>query len=47
MEGTVLNHLMYADDLVFSPRSAGLQQLPVYSDYGEQHDVKYNASKRV
>lgn len=45
--GVVVNHLMYADDLVvFSPSSAGLQQrLNVCSVFGDQHDVKYNAAK--
>ena len=43
----VVNHLMYADDLVLiSPYSAGLQQLlRVCSQYGIEHDIKYNAKK--
>lgn len=38
---------MYADDLVvFSPYSAGLQQLlKICSQYGEEFDIKYNAKK--
>ena len=47
--GALINHLMYADDLVvFSPSSAGLQQLlNVCSVYGEQHDIQYNPAKSV
>lgn len=39
---SVINHLMYADDLViFSPYNAGLQQLmKVCSQYGKD-DIKY------
>ena len=46
---TVVNHLMYADDLViFSPYSAGLQQLlRICSQYGTDFNIKYNAKKRV
>ena len=46
---TLLNHIMYADDLVvFSPYSAGLQQLlNVCSEYGVVHDMKFNADKSV
>ena len=45
--GVLVNHLMYADDLVtFSPSSAGLQQLlDVCSEYGVEFDIKYNSSK--
>ena len=44
---TLVNHLMYADDLVvLSPSSAGLQQLlDLCSEYGLQHDIIFNASK--
>ena len=44
---TIVNHLMYADDLVvLSPSSAGLQQLlDICTVYGVQYDIKYNASK--
>ena len=48
MTGEMLvNHLMYADDLVImSPSSAGLQQLlNICTEYGLKHDIKYNASK--
>jgi hypothetical protein len=41
----LLNHLMYADDLViFSPYSGGLQMLlKICSEYGIDNNVKYNA----
>ena len=44
---SLINHLMYADDLViFSPYSAGLQKLlSVCSQYGLDFDIKYNAKK--
>ncbi len=44
---SIVSHLMYADDLVLlSPYSAGLQQmLKVCSQYGTDHDIKYNAKK--
>ena len=44
---SVINHLMYADDLVvLSPYSGGLQQLlKVCSNYGKDHDIIYNAKK--
>ena len=44
---TVINHLMYADDLVIlCPYSAGLQQLlRVCSQYGPENDLIYNAKK--
>ncbi len=44
---TVVNHLMYADDLVIlSPYSAGLQDLlKVCSQYGNDYDIKFNAKK--
>ena len=43
----VINHLMYADDLVIlSPYTAGLQQLlRICSQYGPEHDIIYNAKK--
>lgn len=46
---TLVNHIMYADDLVvFSPCSAGLQQLlNVCSEYGVVHDMKFNTDKSV
>ncbi len=36
-----MNNIMYADDLVvFSPSSAGLQQLlTLCSDYGHEYDI--------
>lgn len=44
---TVVNHLMYADDLVLlCPYSAGMQQmLKVCSQYGSDYDIQYNAKK--
>ena len=46
---TLVNHLMYADDLaILSPSSAGFQQLlNICSEYGVAFDVKYNAKKSV
>ncbi len=46
---TLVNYIMYADDLVvFSPSSAGLQQLlNLCSDYGLEHDILYNPDKSV
>lgn len=46
---SVINHLMYADDLViFSPYSAGLQQLlRICSQYGLDFNIKYNAKKKA
>ncbi len=43
----IMNHIMYADDLVvISPSNAGLQQLlNICSAYGVEHDITYNASK--
>ena len=45
----LVNHLMYADDLVImSPCSAGLQQLlNVCSEYGLQYDIMFNPKKSV
>ncbi len=44
---TVINHLMYADDLViFCPYSAGLQQLlRICSRCGSDFDIKFNVKK--
>ena len=41
------NHLMYADDLVrLAPSSMGvINVVCVCSDYGLEHDVKYNSTK--
>ena len=43
----LINHLMYADDLVlFAPSSLGLSMLlSACSDYGLEHDIKYNSTK--
>lgn len=45
----IVNHLMYADDLViFSPCTAGLQQLlNICSEYATMYDIKYNSKKSV
>ena len=47
MNGHLINHIMYADDLVLiSPSSAGLcQLLRECEKFGMSHDVKYNAKK--
>ena len=44
---TLINHLMYADDLVLlSPSAMGLSLLlSVCSVYGIEHDIKYNSAK--
>ena len=44
---TLINHLMYADDLVLlSPSAMGLSLLlSVCSAYGIEHDIKYNSAK--
>ncbi len=46
---SLINHLIYADDLVImSPYSAGLQQLlKVCSSYGDQYDIMFNPKKSV
>ena len=43
----IVNHLMYADDLVvIAPSGVGLQRLlDVCSEFGLSHNVKYNALK--
>ena len=46
--GTALiNNVMYADDLVIlAPSHVGLSMLlPVCSDYGLEHDIKFNSAK--
>ena len=47
LNGHLINHIMYADDLVLiSPSSAGLSQLLRECEkFGTRHDVKYNAKK--
>ena len=44
---SLINHLMYADDLVLmTPSSMGLSMLlSVCSEYGIEHDIKYNSTK--
>lgn len=43
----IINHLMYADDLVvFCPSTAGLQQmLNICTQYGRKFDIHYNSKK--
>ena len=45
--GLIINHLMYADDLiVFAPSAKGLQKLLyICTDYGQNHDIIYNSLK--
>ena len=45
LNGHIINHIMYADDLVLiSPSSAGLSQLLHECEkFGTRHDLKYNA----
>ena len=48
--GTMLvNHLMYADDLVLlSPSASGLSiLLSICSTYGIEYDVMYNSTKSI
>ena len=43
----IVNHLMYADDLILiSPSATGLRSLlRLCSKYGRDHDIKYNSKK--
>ena len=45
--GTVVNHMLYADDVVlFAPSAKGLQKLLDFSHtYGCNHDIEFNPSK--
>ncbi len=47
--GVMINHLMYADDLVIiSPSVKGLQRLLDICDvYGQNHDILFNHDKTV
>ena len=47
LNGHLINHIMYADDLVLiSISSAGLSQLLYECEqFGTRHDLKYNAKK--
>ena len=47
--GTVVNHLMYADDIVLlSPSATGLSLLlHVCGKYGLDHDIRFNYKKSV
>ena len=49
MGGRMINHLMYADDLVIlSPSAKGLQRLvDICAAYGGLHDIKFNHAKTV
>ena len=45
--GTVVNHMLYADDIVlFAPSAKGLQKLlDISHTYGYNYDIEYNPSK--
>ena len=45
--GTVINHMLYADDIVlFAPSAKGLQKLlDISHTYGCNHDIEFNPSK--
>ena len=47
--GVMINHLMYADDLVIiSPSAKGLQRLvDICAVYGQNHDILFNQDKTV
>ena len=46
MGTALINNLMYADDLVIlAPSHVGLSMLSVCSDYGLEHDIKFNSAK--
>ena len=47
MGGTVVNHMLYADDIVlFAPSAKGLQKLlDISHTYGCNYDIEYNPSK--
>ena len=44
--GTIMNHMMYADDLcIFSPNVSGLRNLTYFcAEYGNMFDTTYNAN---
>ena len=45
--GTIMNHMMCADDLyIFSPSVSGLRKLiNCCADFGNMFDITYNANK--
>ena len=47
MDGRMINHILYADDVVsFSPSAKGLQRLiNICAAYGDRHDTKCNHAK--
>ena len=49
MGGTIINHMLYADDIcIVSLSSSGLQQLlNICHDYCELHDLTFNAKKSM
>ena len=49
MNGTVINHMLYADDIcIISRSSAGIQQLlNICSGYSELHDLTFHAKKSM
>ena len=43
---TIVNHLMYADDVLLSPSATGLSLLlHVCGNYGLEHDIRFNSKK--
>ena len=49
LSGTLINHMLYADDIcIVSLSSSGLQHLlNICSDYCERHDLTFNAKKSM
>ena len=49
MDVTIINHMLYADDIcIISLSSAGLQQLlNINSGYSERHDLTFNAKRSM
>ena len=49
MGGRMINHIMYADDVVIlSPSAKGLQRLiNICAAYGDNHDITFNHAKTV
>ena len=47
--GVMVNHIMYADDLVIiSPSAKGIQRLlDICAGYGQSHDILFNDGKTV
>ena len=49
LSGTIINHMLYADDIcIVSLSSSGLQHLlNICSNYCERHDLTFNAKKSM